>query len=67
MKIAAMRAYLGKTHDDLEAQAFGQGRSQRKAACRALLNLLRDKRLRRQRTISIHLELVITNKPRDVR
>jgi hypothetical protein len=67
MKIATVRAYLDKTHDPPQAQARGQGRSLRKAASRALLNLLRDKRLRQQRTVSIHLELVITNKPRDVR
>ncbi len=65
MKIAIIRAYPGKSQSDREAQARGQGRSERKAASRALLNLLRDKRLRRQKAISIHIELVIMNLPRD--
>ena len=65
MKIAIIRAYLGKSQSDREAHARGQGRSERKAASRALLNLLRDKRLRRQKAISIHIELVIMNTPHD--
>ncbi len=65
MKIAIIRAYLGKSQSDREAHARGQGRSERKAASRALLNLLRDKRLRRKKAISIHIELVIMNAPHD--
>ncbi len=64
MKVATIRAYLGPSESIREAEARGQGRSERRAASRALLNLLRDKRLRRQKTISIHLELVIVNTPR---
>src|SRR5579859_3573747 len=66
MKIAIIRAYFGKSHSNQEAQARGQGRSERKAASRALLNLLRDKRLRRQKMIAIHLDLVIMNSRREL-
>lgn len=63
MKTAIIRAYIENCDTDREAEARGQGRSERRAASRALLNLLRDKRLRRQKAISIHLDLVITNTP----
>lgn len=43
MKTAIIRAHLENANADREAEARGQGRSERRAASRALLNLLRDK------------------------
>ena len=65
MKLAIIRAHLGTSQKDCEPQGRGCGRSQKRAASRALLNLLRDRRLRRHKTLAISLELIVMNMPRE--
>jgi hypothetical protein len=59
MRIATIRAFAGE-----RASARGQGRKDGNAACRALRNLLRNQEFRRRKSISVDMNLFITNAPR---
>ena len=63
-KVAIIRAFLP---GERAVDATGCGRSTRRAASRALLNLLGHRLLRRQRLIAVQIELTITNASRDPR
>lgn len=61
MRIAIIHALAAGNTSEGEASARGQGRKDGTAACRALRNLLREQQFRRQKMLSIRLDLVITN------
>lgn len=58
MRIATIRAFHGE-----KASARGKGRKDGTAACRALRNLLRTQEFRQRKTISVDLNLIITDAP----
>jgi hypothetical protein len=64
MRIAVIHAFGESAASGDETSVRGCGRKDGTAACRALLNLLRNRQFRQRKVVSVHLSLVITNIPK---